>query len=357
MASTRDKRPHAISRWRSWFFGAVLSAALVGTVFHWGEIRQFVLLINRAEPGWLAAALVLQLSTYASVAAGWRTVLNRAGTPKPLARLVRIAVTKLFADQALPSAGMGGNVLLVDQLRRLDVPRGTAVAALLLSMIGYYTAYALFAVTTLLLLWVNDKATPLMAGVVTLFLAIAIAIPGLALWLRHRGSRPLPPSIERIGFVRSLLDTVAQAPSRLLRDRNLLVRVAAFNALIFLADAGTLFACLHALGQDASFGTAFIGLIMASIVVTLGPIPLGLGSFEATSTATLRLLGVPFEAAFAATMLLRILTLWLPLLPGVILMRGAIRTPSRRARRASAASRHGHRHRSRHSREEDAPPG
>jgi uncharacterized protein (TIRG00374 family) len=335
MAGESDRKWRRSGRWRSWFFGLILIAALIGAVLHWGEIRQFALLIKRARPAWLALAVVLQLSTYASVAAGWAAVLRRAGTPMPLPRLVRIAVTKLFADQALPSAGMGGNVLLVDQLRKLGVSRGTAVAALLMSMIGYYAAYAPFAVVMLLLLWLHDKATPLMAGVVTLFLAVAIAIPALALWLRHRGSRPLPRSIERIGFMRSLLDTVAQAPDRLLRDRDLLIRVTACNALVFLADAGSLFACLHALGQSASFGTAFIALIMASIVVTLGPIPLGLGSFEATSTATLRLLGVSFEAAFAATILLRILTLWLPLLPGMVLMRSAI---GRRPRRTATGS-------------------
>lgn len=337
MARTRNRKSHRTGRWRSWFAGLVVSAALLGAVLHWGEVEQFGLLVERARPGWLALAVVLQLSTYVSVAAGWRTVLVRAGTPQPLPKLVRIAVTKLFADQALPTAGMGGNVLLVQQLRKAGVARGTAVAALLLSMIGYYAAYALFAVAMLLLLWLHDKATPLMAGVVTLFLAVAVAIPSLALWLRHRGSRPLPPSIERIGFMRSLLDTVAQAPARLLRDRALLARVTGCNALIFLADAGTLFACLHALGQHASPATAFIALIMASILVTLGPIPLGLGSFEATSTATLRLLGVPFEAAFAATMLLRLLTLWLPLLPGMILMRGAVkRRPGRGLRHAQA---------------------
>jgi uncharacterized membrane protein YbhN (UPF0104 family) len=325
MARDSNRKSRRKGRWRSWFFGLVLSAALIGAVLHWGEIRQFALLVQRAEPSWLALAVALQLTTYVSVASGWGAVLGRAGTPRPLPRLFRIAVIKLFADQALPSAGMGGNVLLVDQLRKLEVPRGTAVAALLISMIGYYAAYALFAVTMLLLLWVHDKATPLMAGVVTLFLAVAIAIPALALWLRHRGSRPLPRRMERIGLIRGLLDTVAQAPARLLQDRPLLARVTACNALVFLADAGSLFACLHALGQSAPLSTAFIALIMASIVVTLGPIPLGLGSFEATATATLRLLGVPFEAAFAATMLLRILTLWLPLLPGMVLMRSAIR--------------------------------
>ena len=108
-----------------------------------------------------------------------------------------------------------------------------------------------------------------------------------------------------------------------------MIRVTLCNAAIFLADAATLFACLHAVGQPAAPGTAFIALIMASIVVTLGPVPLGLGSFEATSTATLHLLGTPVEAAFAATMLLRLTTLWLPLLPGMIFLH---RRP-RRARR------------------------
>jgi uncharacterized protein (TIRG00374 family) len=315
--------------WRSWFFGLLVVAALIGAVLHWGEVEQFALLVRQAQPGWLGLAVALQLSTYASVAAGWSAVLRRSGVPRPMAKLLRIAVTKLFADQAMPSAGMGGNVLLVDQLRGLGVPKGAAVAALLLSMIGFYAAYAVFALLMLVLLWLHDRATPLMAGLVTLFLCVATAIPALALWLRKRGSRPLPKRIERVAVVRSLVETVAQAPADLLRDRRLIVRVTLCNALIFLADAATLFCCLHALGQPASAGTAFIALIMASIAVTLGPIPMGLGSFEAVSTGTLRLLGVPFEAAFAATMLLRLLTLWLPLVPGMLMIRRAI-VPRRR---------------------------
>jgi uncharacterized membrane protein YbhN (UPF0104 family) len=50
-------------------------------------------------------------------------------------------------------------------------------------------------------------------------------------------------------------------------------------------------------------------------------VPLGLGAFEGTSTAMLRLFGVPFEAALAATLLLRGFTLWLPLLPGLVITR------------------------------------
>lgn len=313
--------------WRNWLFGLILIAALVTAIGHWGEIAVFARLVREAEPLWLCLAIALQLSTYASVAIAWREILREAGSPRRLLVLMRIALSKLFADQALPGAGIGGNVLLVTQLRSLGISRGAAVAVPLLSTIGFYAAYAFFALVMLVLLWLNNRATPLMAGTVTLFLCVAVAIPGLALWLRKRGSAPLPRRLESIAPVRSLLDSVAQAPAKLLRDHRLLIRVAACNAVVFLADAATLFACLHGLGSDAGFSACFIALIMASIVATLGPIPLGLGSFEATSIATLRLLGVPFEAGFAGTMLLRLLTLWLPLIPGMVLMRKTMARP------------------------------
>jgi uncharacterized membrane protein YbhN (UPF0104 family) len=51
---------------------------------------------------------------------------------------------------------------------------------------------------------------------------------------------------------------------------------------------------------------------------------MGLGSFEAVSIAMLRLFGVPFEAALSATLLFRGFTLWLPLLPGGLLLRKAL---------------------------------
>lgn len=246
--ATKTAPKRAGATWRSWFLGAIMIAGLAAIVLHFGEVRNFALLVLRAEPLWLLLAVLLQLSTYASVASGWSLVLSRAGTPRPLRKLIPIAVTKLFADQAVPAAGAAGNILLVDQLVGLGVPRGTAVGALLLSVIGYFIAFALFALAMLFVLWLHNEATALMAGVVTMFLLVALAVPSLALWLRHRGSRPLSRRIEHIGVVRKLLEVVGQAPKDLVSDRRLLVGVSACNGLVFLADAATLWACLHALG-------------------------------------------------------------------------------------------------------------
>ena len=340
-ARPKRERPEGRSPLAAWLFGVVAIGALIFVVLRSGDLHRFELLISRAQPLWLLVALALQGGTYVFVALGWGAVLRRAGARQPLGRLIPIAVTKLFADQVVPSAGMGGNLLLVDRLVAIGTPRGTAVAALLVSMLGFYAAYGLLAIAMLLVLWLHHQTTPLLAGLVGALLMVAVAIPALALWLRRRGRRPLPHWVERIAVVRNLVQAVGEAPAALVADRRLIAQVAGWNALVFIADAATLEACLLALGASPSIGTSFVAVMAASIVVTLGPIPLGLGTFEATSTAMLRLLGVPVVAALAGTLLLRSMTLWLPLIPGLFLMRRAVAHPAHRHKKG--AERHSHR--------------
>lgn len=311
--------------WRLWLLGMVIAAGLAAVVINFSEIENFTRLLRQARPLWLIGGLALQATTYGSVAACWALVLRHAGTPRPLSLLIPLSISKLFTDQAVPTAGMSGNILLVDQLVRSGVPRGIAVAALLVSMSGFYAVYALLAIATLALLWVHHEVTPLLAGTVSLFLIVALAIPGFALLLRRRGRHPISSMIRKLRVVDSLLAIMAQAPARLIYDPKLIAKAMAFNGLVFLADAATLQLCLLAVGQTVDFSTALIALIMASIAVTLGPIPLGFGTFEAVCIAMLSALGVPLETAFTGTLLLRGLMLWLPLAPGLLLTRRLVR--------------------------------
>ncbi|MDE8653676.1 lysylphosphatidylglycerol synthase transmembrane domain-containing protein [Novosphingobium album (ex Liu et al. 2023)] len=307
--------------WRSWLSGLLIAAALVAAVLHFAELEDFAALVQRAQPLWLLLAVALQASTYIFVAVGWRLIVRDAGHDPPLASLVRIAVTKLFADQAVPTGGMSGNILLVDQLIALGIPRGVASAALIVTIVGYYAAFIICALVTLALLWFNHDASPALAVVLTVFLGLAVGIPAIALWFGRGASGWLASRLRRVPWLARTFETIASAPPRLLRNRALIIKVAACNLVVFLADAATLWACLHSLGLAAAPWKAFVALVMASVVTTLGPIPMGLGSFEATATGMLRLVGVPTEAAFAATMLLRLFILWLPLVPGLALVR------------------------------------
>lgn len=308
-----------------WVLGIAVITIIVGAVLRIGDLHAFAMMLRNAHPGWLLAAVGLQATTYASVAEGWKIVLGRTDTPQPLHRLYLIAVGKLFADQVIPVAGMGGNMFLIDRLTALGVGRGNAVATLLVAMIGFYVVYGVLALAMLMALCVEGLASIWIALFVLVFLAVATAIPGLALWIQRRGLRPVSPRLARFASIRALVKIVGEAPKQLLIDRRLIVRVAAVNGLVFLADAASLMVCFLALGQPVGFSIAFVAVMTASMIATLGPIPLGLGTFEAGATGILAVMGVPVEAALAATLLLRLFSLWLPLVPGFLLIRTALR--------------------------------
>jgi uncharacterized protein (TIRG00374 family) len=311
---------------RRWLIGLLAFAALVAVLANFAELRNFLALVRHAQPVWLVAAVVLQISTYVSVAAAWRTVLKAAGSPLKLRSLVPLSISKFFADQAIPTAGMSGNVLVVDRLMTAGVPRGNAISALLVSMVGYYCAYAVLAVIVLVLLWLHDRATPLLAWTISLFLLVAAAIPGTALLLIRSGRRP-PGLLMRFRLLRRVVEALGEARTRLVKRPALVGRVAGFNMSVFLADAVTLHVALLATGEAPDFSTSLIAFILASIAVTLAPTPMGLGSFEAACIGMLRVLGVPLEPAIAATLFLRGFTLWLPLALGFGLTRWMMNSP------------------------------
>ena len=316
-----------LSSRRTWILAVLLVGGLVLAVVHWGDVKQFGKLLTEAKPLWLAVAALLQLGTYFGLAAQWWLVLRKAHTPERPKDLFRLTLAKHFADQVVPTAGVSGNVLLVDRLVALGVPRKNAVAALLLQIIAYYFSYSLGALWVLVVLWWKSRMSLLLSGAVLIFLVVAAGIPLLTLWLHRRGQKRLPKLLARWSKSRAFFEMVGQAPANLVRDPKLIATLTALNLAVFVADAGTMQACILALGVHAPLSAGYVAFMMASIAVILGPVPMGLGSFEAVSIAMLRLFGVPFEAALSATLLFRGFTLWLPLIPGGILLRRTLKHP------------------------------
>ena len=125
--------------------------------------------------------------------------------------------------------------------------------------------------------------------------------------------------------MRRLLARFEEAPPGLVRAPGLLAPAALLRLAVFALDAGTLATVLRALGQPAPLTAAFAAFIVGSVAATVGPLPGGLGTFEVGVVTTLGLLGTATAAALAATLLLRGMTLWGPLLPGLLVARHELR--------------------------------
>jgi hypothetical protein len=101
------------------------------------------------------------------------------------------------------------------------------------------------------------------------------------------------------------------------------------QAIEVLFDAATYGVSVRAIGHAASVPRLFACYVVASAVSRIALVPLGLGTFEATSVLMLHSAGIPVRPALAATLLYRGFELWLPMAPGVWFARRAVSTARR----------------------------
>lgn len=317
----------ARSAWRRaapWISGLLTLAGVIVFALHLGTLEQFTRLALGVQPGWFLLALLAQAATYLSASLAWRQTLYKSGHPRPLSLLVPLGIAKLFTDQVVPSGGVSGAILVTRALTRRGVPSHAAMAVLLVGLVSYFAAYLAAALISLLILWLHHAANAVLFVVVAIFVLVVVAIPSGVLWMKEWGLRWVAGWVKHLPGAVHLLRAIADAPTDLVRDPWLLVQTVPLELAIFALDAATLWLVLRGLGQEPSLWIAFASFVMASVAGTLGPIPLGLGTFEAACVGMLRLLGVAIEPALAATLLLRGLTFWLPMLPGLWLARREI---------------------------------
>lgn len=312
---TEPAAPPARSRMWGFVFGLVLLAAVLAFLRDRGDEATFFGLLRHASPAWLLAGAALQIGTYACAAGIWGRVGAGRGPRIPLRDRMGLALGKLFVDQVFPTGGIGGSSLVVAGLRRRGLPLEVATACLLVDLLGFYLAHAVGIGLSLLTL--GHLPEPL-AVAAWAFVGLALAVPGAILSLARPGA---PAFARRI----PVLAQVASAPPELVRSPRLLVVSMLLQLGIVLLDAGTLECMLRALGTVPPLGATLAAFILAHIVVIVGFVPAGLGLFEGASVATLSLLHVPFEAGVAATLLLRSLTLWVPMAPGLWMARRELR--------------------------------
>ncbi len=318
------------SHWRPlmfWVSGLLGFLVVVLVVLHFASLERMLALVRAARVEWLVVALFVQAGTYISAALVWRQALLRAGQALPLRTLVPLGIAKVFADQILPSGGISGTMLVVRGLARRHVPATIAMSAMLIGLVSYDAAYLLVVLASAGILALHHRFNlPLLIGI-AIFIVITLAVPAAIFGVKRWGTRKPITWLSKWLGVTGLLRQLIDAPTELLRDSGLLIQTVGFQLAIFMLDALTLWLAFNAIGEVPSAWVVFVSFIIASMVATIGPIPVGLGTFEATSVGMMRLLGVSLEAALAATLLLRGMTFWLPMLPGIWLARREIRRP------------------------------
>ncbi|SCB36261.1 hypothetical protein GA0061101_10940 [Rhizobium lusitanum] len=304
-----------------WALGFLALGGLILFVLHFSDFRAFTTTLMAADPIWLVAAALCQVLTYISAAAVWARVLKRAGSAIGMPSLLRLALLELFANQAIPTGGLSGSIIVVRGLIHRGVASSVAVTALLVAALSYYAAYLLVGLLAFVLLWNMADLSRALMSISAIFLGVIVLLAGAVIALTRSRGRFIPKAALGWKPVARMVAMFANIRADIFYDGRLIFETIALQTAIFLLDAATLWCAAKAVSLSIEPPKVFISFMMGSVVSTLSPVPMGLGTFEATCTAMLHFLGGTVEASLAATLVLRGFTLWLPMLPGLWFMR------------------------------------
>ncbi|WP_406392310.1 lysylphosphatidylglycerol synthase domain-containing protein [Streptomyces sp. NBC_00887] len=292
----------------SFIAGSIAAYFLISQVTE----ADFGTVVEQAEWGWVAAALGFSALSYIAAA---MSLLGFVPERVPFGKTVLAQVAGSFVKIVAPAA-VGGVALNTRFLQRAGVRPGLAVASvgasqlfglgchiLLLALFGYLTGTEK----------TPDSLTPsrtVIAGLLTVAVLVLVvtAIPFMRKFIVTRVRSLFA------GVVPRMLDVV-QRPQKL---------VTGIGGMLLLT--GLFVLCLDASirafsGPDVpqlSYASIAVVFLAGNALGSAAPTPGGMGAVEGALTLGLIAVGLPKEVAAPAVLLYRVMTLWLPVLPGWI---------------------------------------
>ncbi|MGW3420678.1 lysylphosphatidylglycerol synthase domain-containing protein [Streptomyces phaeochromogenes] len=270
---------------------------------------EFGTLFDEAEWGWVAAAVLFSMLSYFAAA---MSLLGFVPERVPFMRTVAAQVAGSFVKIVAPAA-VGGVALNTRFLQRAGVRPGLAVASVGASQLFGLGCHILMLLSFGYL--TGTEKTPslspsrtVIAGLLTVAVLVLVvtSVPFLRKFVVTRVRSLFA------GVVPRMLD-VLQRPQKLLTGiGGMLLLTACF---VMCLDAS-----VRAFGTEGmpslSIASVAVVFLAGNALGSAAPTPGGVGAVEATLTVGLIAVGLPSEVAAPAVLLYRLLTLWLPVLPG-----------------------------------------
>ncbi|CAL9605771.1 hypothetical protein SUDANB108_05548 [Streptomyces sp. enrichment culture] len=264
-----------------------------------------------ADPWWLLAASLFTCLTWVAAAC-----VRQGALPErlPPGLLVASQFAAGAANQVLP-AGLGAHAVTLRFLRRQGVPLPRATASLALYSLVRPIAKTLVLLAFLVAFPDVLRLSTLVPGGGTLLLAAgAAAVVLLASAVALVSVRSLRRPV--LGFLRTAL-TDARALHR--RPARVLALWGGAAATPLL-QGSVIAAVGFSLGLPLSWAQVVLALLVAGAAAGAVPAPGGIGPVDAALVLTMAAFGAPVGTATATVIGYRVLTVWLPMLPGALVL-------------------------------------
>jgi undecaprenyl-diphosphatase len=297
---------------RTIFMIATLSGAFYILLPQLASVDDSVEALGSANWLWLAGAVVMSGFTYVASAVGSVASIRKR---LPLGPTTQVALASSFVNRVTP-ANVGGMALNVRYMQKAGVPPAEAVTGVGLNVLAGGVVHAVLLAVFLSLAGQQagsafhiPSSSKVLVGV-----AVVLALAGIALATRRGRKVAKAKVVPALRQSFASIAAIAKAPGRL-------TLLLASSAAVTLAYTAALAFAIAAFDDGISFvqvGAVYLG---ASLIAAAAPTPGGLGAIEAALVAGLTGVGMNPAIAVAAVLSYRLVTYWLPVLPGWLCFR------------------------------------
>ena len=324
---------------RRWLFWILAVAFLWLVLSRFTELKSLLTTLAQGQWQWVLAAAGLQAAYYFLYAVLYRSAFDTIDIPSKVRDLLPVVLASMFVTLATPTGGAGGAALFVDDATRRGHPAARAALGSLLTAIADLCAFLLVLVAGMGFLLARHDLQGyevLGAGVLLLLAGALSGLLALSLWrpawvqrllnlvqrtANHIATRIKRPALLAEGWAeqnaaefREAATAVAAHPGRLARTV-----VIAFG--MHVVDLITLQALFFAFHQRVGLGVLVAGYAMGTLFWLVAITPHGVGVVEGVMALVFASLGVPAARATVITLAYRGLSLWLPVVVGIVVLR------------------------------------
>jgi uncharacterized protein (TIRG00374 family) len=291
----------------------VIVLAAVVFLPHLGDFKNSFTTLKTARLNLVLLGVLCSAVTYVLAAEIYRLI---AVYPLKFWRTLLVQMGGSFANRLVP-AGAGALATSTRYLLKEghDTIQAASIAVLgnMIGFLGYATVFVLVVVLsrTPLNKVVNVHIPPKLALLIGAFLIVVLCIVIFTPKIRKVVTGTLKQSLENFKLL-------LQRPTKMFA-----AVAASAGGTIFYAL--TLHASAHAVGLNFSLIQTFFVFTIGVAAAAVTPTPGGVGGAEAGLTAAMVAVGAPKEQALAAALIYRLLTYWLPILPGFICFQIALK--------------------------------
>ncbi|MDA0637963.1 lysylphosphatidylglycerol synthase transmembrane domain-containing protein [Nonomuraea sp. MCN248] len=295
-----------LERFRPRTLVTIIASALAA-YFLLSQLSRVNLVDVVVQANWAWSVLALGASFVSFVAAA---LMLRGFVPDalPLWRTTLVQFAASFVKLVAPAA-VGGVAINTRYLQKRGIAPALAVASVGASQLVMFAFHIALLLLFAYITGSNTASTFTPSrGLVVVLLAVALLVVVLL------GVPPLRRLVTR--RMRRLFSNVLPRLLDVLQSPRKLIEGSIGTLMITLTFVLCLYACVHAFNWQIGFTTVAVVYLTANAIGSAAPTPGGLGAVEASLTLGLTVAGVPAELATSAVLLYRLLTFWLPVLPG-----------------------------------------